>query len=234
MIDKAWGGFYRAATYLMIGQRKSGRTSLALQFAKECVKQKEVCLYITNIRPKELLIHASSIDFDLQEAMNKNEVIVVKVVPPTGTEISTNPDQFLAEYLKDIITVVDEYQPTKIVFDELTPFIEFENPDYLHDVFAQTIEEIEDMGITNFFVLSDPATEPAVELIESLVSASTGVIYLKKDDEGTSGEITITPNVGHPEGKFKAKYKIEPYIGMTFDENKVPESPSKNTSIKEL
>ena len=40
LVDKAWGGFYRGGTYLMIGQRKSGRTLLGLQYAMETAKQK--------------------------------------------------------------------------------------------------------------------------------------------------------------------------------------------------
>src|SRR5690606_10367213 len=97
------------------------RTLLSLQFAMECAKQKEVCLYFTNMRPKDLMIQAASIDFDLQHYMNQNLIIVVKVAPPAELADFKNPDELLTEYLKDIVTVVEQYQPAKIVFDELTP-----------------------------------------------------------------------------------------------------------------
>src|SRR5512147_2191525 len=84
IVDNAWGGFYRGGTYLLVGPRKSGRTLLGLQFAKESIKQKEICLYFTSMRPKDLMIQAASIDFDLQNYMNQNQVIVVRVAPPMG------------------------------------------------------------------------------------------------------------------------------------------------------
>ena len=65
LVDSAWGGFYRGGTYMLIGAHKTGRTLLGLQFALESAKQKEVCLYFTNMRPKDLMIQAASIDFDL-------------------------------------------------------------------------------------------------------------------------------------------------------------------------
>lgn len=219
--DNAWGGFYRGGTYLLIGPRKSGRTLLSLQFALECAKQKEVCLYFTNMRPKDLMIQAASIDFDLQHYMNQNLIIVVKVAPPSELAEFKNPDELLTEYLKDIVTVVDQYQPAKIVFDELTPFIGFDNLSLLEETFLETTEKIEDAGITSLFVLGEPAAPASRLVIDSVNMAATGVIYLKKQsdsyDRTKGGTISIYPNIGHTEGKFKANYFIEAYKGITTD-----------------
>ncbi|MBZ0201295.1 MAG: hypothetical protein K8H86_15610, partial [Ignavibacteriaceae bacterium] len=221
LVDKSWGGFYRGGTYLLIGPHKSGRTLLGLQYALECAKQKEVCLYFTSMRPKDLMIHAASIDFDLQQFMNQNLIIVVRVAPPTDLYEVPNPDEFLVEYLNDIVTVVDQYQPNKIVFDELTPFIGFRNVALLQDSFAQTTEAIEDAGITSLFILGDPATPAAKQIVDSLAQYSTGVIYLQKNEPGTGkpqgGRMTITPNVGHTEGQFSSNYSVEPYKGVTLE-----------------
>ncbi len=219
--DNAWGGFYRGGTYLLIGPRKSGRTLLSLQFALECAKQKEVCLYFTNMRPKDLMIQAASIDFDLQHYMNQNLIIVVKVAPPAELAEFKNPDELLIEYLKDIVTVVEQYQPSKIVFDELTPFVGFDNLSLLEETFLDTTEKIEDSGITSLFVLGEPAAPASRLILDSINLAATGVIHLQKQtdsfDRTKGGTITISPNIGHTEGKFKAGYYIEPYKGITTD-----------------
>ena len=221
LVDNAWGGFYRGGTYLLIGPHKSGRTLVGLQYALECAKQKEVCLYFTNMRPKDLMIHAASIDFDLQQYMNQNLIIVVRVAPPVDLYEVPNPDEFLVEYLNDIVTVVDQYQPNKIVFDELTPFIGFRNLSLLQNAFSQTTETIEDSGITSLFILGDPATPAAKQIVDSLAEYSTGIIYLQKNEsnmgKAQGGIITITPNVGHTEGQFSANYSIEPYKGVTIE-----------------
>lgn len=218
LVDSTWGGFYNGGTYLLIGAHKTGRTLLSLQFAFECAKQKEVCLYFTNMRPKDLMIQAASIDFDLQGYMNENQVIVVKVTPPNEIYDNDNPDDFLVDYLNDIVTVVNQYQPSKIIFDELTPFIGFQNSQLLENQFRKTTETIEDSGITSLFVVGDPATPAAKGLVDTLVLSSTGVLYLQKDSEDSKhGKMIITPNVGHTEGKFSAEYSIEPYKGLVVN-----------------
>jgi len=221
LVDKAWGGFYRGGTYLMIGQRKSGRTLLGLQYAMETAKQKEVCLYFTNMRPKDLMIHAASIDFDLQSYMNQNLIIVVRVAAPSDLGDLRNPDNFLVEYLKDIVTVVDQYFPSRIIFDELTPFIGFRNLNMLQNAFLQTVETIEERGITSLFVLGEPATTVAQSIVDSLAEYSTAIIYLQKkamqNGRAHGGKMTITPNIGHTEGQFSSDYVIEPYKGITVD-----------------
>jgi KaiC/GvpD/RAD55 family RecA-like ATPase len=225
LIDKAWGGMYKGGTYLLIGPRKSGRTLMGLHYAMECVKNKEVCLYFTNMRPKDLMIHAASIDFDLQAAMNQNLVIVVRVAPPTDIYESESPDNFLVEYLNDIVTVIEQYQPDRLVFDELTPFVGFENISLLQQTYLHTIESIEERNVTCLMVLAEPATPLAQMIVDSIAQYSTAIIYLqrKTDDKGTpSGKATITPNIGHTEGQFVADFYIEPYKGIVFEYENQP------------
>jgi len=222
LVDSKWGGIYRGGSYIIVGPRKSGRTLLGLQFAIESAKSSEVCLYFTNMRPKDLMIQATSLNFDIQSYMNKNLLIVVRVAPPNDIYDMYNPDDYLIEYINDIITVVNQYNPNRIIFDELTPYIGFRSLDLLRDVFLHTLETIEERNITSFFVLGEPATQKAQEIVSLLTDNVTGTIFLKKHDEKISGKYyggtaIITPNVGHNEGQFSAEYRIEPYYGITVD-----------------
>lgn len=220
-IDKNWGGVYKGGSYLLVGPRKSGRTLIGLQFALETAKSSEVCLYFTIMRPKDLMIQAASLNFDIQSYMNQNLIIVVRVAPPNDIYDMYNPDDYLVEYFNDIITVVDQYHPTRIIFDELTPFVGFKNLDYLRDTFLHTLEIIEERDITSLFVISEPATQKAQSIVDGLGQFVTGVVQLKK--EGARGEkyhggmVTIFPNVGHTEGEFTSEYRIEPYKGVTTE-----------------
>jgi KaiC/GvpD/RAD55 family RecA-like ATPase len=226
IIDKSWGGFYTGGTYLLIGAKKSGKTMLGLKFAMECAAQKEVCLYFTSMRPKDLMILAASIDFDLQDYMNQNLIIVVRVAPPRDISPNSGSDEFYAEYLRDIITVVEKYKPSKIVFDELTPFISFNNINLLKQTFLKTIDVIENSGITSMFILGEPATPAARQIVDVITGFSTGVIHLNKDEFNEhGGTISITPNIGHNQGKFSANYSIEPYKGIVDDYGDEPKAP---------
>src|ERR1035437_4948758 len=218
LVDSAWGGFYRGGTYMMIGAHKTGKTLLSLQYAMESAGQKELCLYFTSKRPKDLIIQAASIDIDLQELMNQNLVIIVRVTPPTDIINASNADQYLVEYLNNIVTVVEQYQPLKIVFDELTPFVGFQNINLLQDTFLKTLEAIEDFGITSLFILGEPATQYAEQIIDAITANGTGIIYLRNgamsENEYHRGKMTISPNIGHTQGKFSADYIIEPNKGV--------------------
>ncbi len=222
LVDQTWGGFYKGGSYLLIGPRKSGRTLLGLQYAMQAAKQKEVCLYFTTMRPKDLMIQAASIDFDLQNYMNQNLIVVVRVAPPNDINDIRNSDDYLIEYFKDIVTVVNQFTPNRIIFDELTPYLSFSSLEILKDTFLQTIETIEEKDIISLFIVGEPATPVAQSIVDIMAQYVTGSIYLQKkpsmiDNKYQGGKITITPNIGHTEGQFTANYFIEPYKGIVVD-----------------
>lgn len=220
MVDSAWGGLYRGGTYLLVGERKSGKTLLSLQFATEAAKNKEVSLYFTNSRPKDLMFHAASIDVDLEKYISTNSIIIVKVATPPENNNGFDNDAIFADYLKDIISVVKQYSPSRIIFDEITPYINFENLIQLKEVFGEMVEKIEDMGITSLFLLREPVAQSAKMIFDIINSFATGVIQLhkeEKEDYRKTGIIDITPNIGHTEGRFKANYFIQPNVGISTD-----------------
>ncbi len=222
LVDQTWGGFYKGGSYILIGPRKSGRTLLGLQYALQSAKQKEICLYFTTMRPKDLMIQAASIDFDLQNYMNQNLIVVVRVAPPNDINDIRNSDDYLVEYFKDIVTVVNQFSPNRIIFDELTPYLSFSNLDILKDTFLQTIETIEEKDIISLFIVGEPATPVAQAIVDVMAQYVTGSLYLQKrptimENKYQGGKITITPNIGHTEGQFTANYFIEPYKGIVVD-----------------
>ncbi len=221
-VDKAWGGIYIGGSYLLIGPKKSGRTLVGLQFALEAAKGNEVCLLFTNMRPKDLMIQAASVNFDIQKYMSQNLIIVVRISPPNYIYDNYNADDYLIEYFNDIITVVNQYKPSRIIFDEITPYIGFRNLDLLRDSFLHTLEVIEDRDITSLFIVGEPATPKALQIVDVLGTYVTGKIQLKKQEakvEGRyfGGTVTITPNVGHSEGQFDSIFKIVPKRGVIVD-----------------
>lgn len=144
----------------------------------------------------------------------------MRVAQPTETTEFKSRDEFLSDYLSDIISVINQYHPTRIIFDELTPYVEYENLNSLRDAFGSMIESIEDLGITSLLILREPAAQSSKMIFNVLNSFATGIIQLHKAEDSAEqqpGIIDITPNIGHTEGKFKANYFIEPYKGITTD-----------------
>jgi circadian clock protein KaiC len=240
LIDRKWGGIYKGGGYLIVGPRKSGRTLLSLKFAIETLKQAERCLFFTTMRPKDLMIQAASLNFDLQKYMNSNSIIVVRVSPPNDVYDAYDPDQYMTDYINDIITVANQYEPDRLIFDELTPYIGFKRLDLLEDVFTNMLETIENKNITSFFVVGEPATEKSKTIVSILSDNVTGTIYLeksekKKDNKFNSGIVVLSPNVGHTEGQFTSEYWIEPQKGIVIEgddeQEESEEKPKEETEV---
>lgn len=238
LVDNTWGGFYKGGTYLLVGERKTGKTLISIQYAVEAAKQKGTCLFFTNTRPKDVIIQAASIDIDLEDYINQNKIIIVRVAPPNDSFGFSDRDNLLSEYLTDIENLVNQYNPTRLVFDEITPYVDYQDTNKLKSVFTSTFEGIEDRGITSLLILREPASMEAQLIFNVLGSFATGVIQLYKstDESGIvrGGVIDIQPNVGHSEGRFKANYSIEPYKGV-ITHFKLPKSKeTESTKLSHL
>jgi circadian clock protein KaiC len=173
------------------------------------------------MRTKDLMIQAASLNFDIEKSMNNDNIVVVRITSPDEVYENKNSDDYLIEYMNDIIIVVTEYNPDCVIFDELTPYIGFRNLDLLNDSFQHTLEILEERDITGVFIIGEPATQRAKSIVGLLSQNMTGMIELKlnpmkNEDSNNLGIVTITPNIGHPEGEFESEYKIEPRAGITI------------------
>lgn len=240
IIDDNWGGIYKGGSYFVVGPKKSGRSLLALQYSREALNNDEMVLYFTNMRARDLMIQASSINFDIQSHMTEDHIVVVRIASPDDLYNLYNVDDYLIEYMNDIISVVNQYNPSRIVFDELTPYVGFRNLDLLRDSFRHTVEVIEDQDITSLYIVGEPATARAKSIVDILVQQVTGVVNLKKSMSDAShssqtGTVEIIANVGHPQGQFSEKYNVVPNKGLviTSKQNSAEyEEISKRDSIK--
>lgn len=220
IIDNNWGGIYKTGSYLIIGPKKSGKTILSLQLAKYYLSNNYSCIYFTSLRTKDLMITASTINLDLQHYVSQNKITVIKATPPNDIYEKENPDQELSDYFKDIYQLVQQYTPDIIIFDELTPFVGFTNLSNLENSYVDLIEALETLGTTNFFVIGEPATQYAKDIVNTIFNSSSGKIVLQKTIDSLSsnysGKCSIIPNIGHPEGIFDEYYKIVPEKGFNF------------------
>ncbi len=233
LVDQAWGGFYKGGSYLIFGPQHSGRTLVGLQFAIQAASREEVCLYFTTSKPAELIQYARSIGMDIENYVNGNQIIIISTAIPDPSESGSFEDDKLAELFFDLTQTVNELQPDRIVFDELTPYVGFDSPEYLEQLFGDTTEAIGDSKVTGLYVLSEPATPHASRILTAISQSVTAHIHLQKfehtdQNHHLRGIITITPNAGHGEGKFSANYLVEPSGLMLVDIN-----PGNDTNLND-
>ena len=218
LVDESWNGFYKGCTYFVIGPPKSGKTILALQFALEASSKKDSCLYLTTFKLNDLMINSSVIDLDLQNYIDQGIITLTRIADPKDFNQTVDPDSNLKDYFGDLRKLIELYSPTRIVVDELTPFIEYDNLKLFSELFLGTKNYLQERGITGLYLFRE-SEDSEFSKVQSVISKlSTAFIRLSKQgnsvDKSSPGIMKITPNFGHPEGKFSSKYYIEIPTGV--------------------
>jgi KaiC/GvpD/RAD55 family RecA-like ATPase len=217
IIDEGWGGLYKGSNYLLIGAHKSGKTHFGLNFLLQGADQKERCLYFTSKPDKELYELANWMNLNLQDYVDNNSITVVKVIPPEKDYHSGNADLELAEYFDDVIAIIDQFFPTRIVFDEITPFIGFKDETLLELILERFHRKMEDQEITGIIVSSEPVTDAMSSQLQDLADLSNGLIYLDKEINDLYGTISLLPYIEHKSGEIKSNYIFDNQRAMQID-----------------
>ncbi len=115
------GGLMRGHVYLIQGKPGVGKTTLGLQFLLAGVKQGEKVLYVTLSETKaELITVADSHGWSLKK-MEIHELAAEDQLKQEGHYTLFHPAEVeLSETTRDLLTVVDRVQPTRVVFDSLS------------------------------------------------------------------------------------------------------------------
>jgi circadian clock protein KaiC len=116
------GGFTRNRLYLIEGSPGTGKTTLALQFLREGVRQGEKALYVTLSETKEeLSAVASSHGLSLEGIEIYDLAVPENLLPEDGEYTLYHPSEVeLGETTKAIFEEIDRVQPSRVVFDSLS------------------------------------------------------------------------------------------------------------------
>ena len=217
LIDEGWGGLYKGSNYLLIGGHKSGKTNFGLKFVLEGATQNERCLYFTSKTENELTDLTEWMKLDPQAFKNSKLITIVRVIPPDKDFSLTNPDQNLVDYFDDVINTIDELFPSRIVFDEITPFIGFKDTTLLELVLDKVKHNLENHNITSIIISAEPVTDSMSALLQHVADVSNGLIYLDKEINDLYGTISLLPYIEHKSGELKSNYIFDPERGFNID-----------------
>lgn len=197
--DQKWGGAYPGGNYFVFGSKKSGKTILALNIIENLVQANFSTLLLTSERKKSLEIQASSVYFDVEEAISGGTLKVSRI-----------DNDF--EDFENIKNLIRENNPSVLVIDELVD----EKLKVLRENYLEFIEFLEESEITSFFLASVPSDDLTKNFVRKIAKNSTAIIQLQKNatKRNYSGSVTLKPNIGHFEGEFETTFKVEPIKGF--------------------
>jgi circadian clock protein KaiC len=120
--DILGGGLIPHRLYLLDGDPGAGKTTLAMQYLMEGIRQSERCLYITLSETKEELVaSAHSHDWTL-EGVDIVELIADEQDLDADKQVTMYPaaETELQETTKRILDAVETIAPSRVVFDSLS------------------------------------------------------------------------------------------------------------------
>ena len=115
------GGFPRNHVYLLQGDPGVGKTTLALQFLLEGVRNGETALYITLSETRaELLAVAESHHWDISEINIYEELVGEEALAEEETTVFYPSEIELGETVRAMLREVERVKPTRVVLDSLS------------------------------------------------------------------------------------------------------------------
>lgn len=196
-IDREWGGLYRGGAYLVFGRAASGRGLLNLRYVMTGVDRRERCLFIASDRPKDLMIQAASIGFDLRKAQKAGFVRLMRIPPMLN--LQSMGDEAVAKALWDLVALVRREKPDRIVINDFMPFVMFRSFDRFRMEFVRMLEQFDSLESTAILALPEPANQQSRRVIEFMAGQMTGSMHveLEDDDPGsTVRRLTLIPHIG--------------------------------------
>ena len=217
LIDEGWGGLYKGSNYLLIGGHKSGKTNFGLRFVLEGAAQNERCIYFTSKTQKELTDLIKCMNIDKRNLFDSHLITIVRIIPPNRDIPYRTPDQDLVDYFDDIIRTIDEFFPSRIVFDEITSFLGFKDVTLLELILDKFKLNLENHNITSIIISAEPVTDAMSALLQHLADVSNGLIYLDKEINDLYGTISLLPYIEHNSGELKSNYVFDRERGLEID-----------------
>ena len=199
LIDRAWGGLYRGGSYLLYGRAASGRDLMTLRFAQTGAEHGESCLFVSPARPKDLMIQAASIGFDLRHAYENGTVKLMRI-PPTLAADGGDEDEALLRGLRDLVALVRQHRPSRLVIGDFMPFVLFRSEARFRAAFLEMLEHTDVLDMTTLLVMSEPANAQSKKVIDFMGEHMTGTVHVEmpeNDADSSKRRLTLTPRIGH-------------------------------------
>ncbi|MCA0267695.1 MAG: hypothetical protein LCH53_00495 [Bacteroidetes bacterium] len=199
IIDRVWGGLYRGGAYLIYGRAASGRDLVTLRFTQTGAEHGESCLYVSPIRPRDLMIQAASIGFNLRQAYEDGTVKLMRI-PASLTDDEGDEDEALLRSLRDLVAFVRQNRPERLIINDFMPFVQFRSEARFRTAFAELLEHTDVLNMTTLLVMSEPANAQSKKVVDFMSEQMTGTIHLEmpeNDADSPKRRLTFAPRLGH-------------------------------------
>ncbi len=197
IIDDKIGGFYNSSTYLVTGNTGTGKTILGLQFLMKGVALYQNGLLITDEKPKNIILQAESLGFDIKNAVINGNLIIFELSEIYPTYVKNIDD--LRDMYEEIDNYIVENGIKRIVVDGFKSIVVPNNDIQLaKDFLPFFFDKLSAGELTSMITADITNTQFSDEAEVLLEKLATGIIHLHQSQSQSIRHLIIRKMKGTP------------------------------------
>jgi len=178
-LDALAGGLADDRVYLLHGPNGGGKTTLALQFLYKGLLAGEEAAIVTRRPARAVFDHGRAFGFDLEAFASDGKLVIIEYLPKVVENSIRLRDE--NKIFQELLAVLDESEPRRIVFDPLTPLLTTGSASAAIFRARTLIESLTTMGACSLLLLDTPE---ANEHVSNCKDFAHGVLQFVPAENG--------------------------------------------------
>jgi len=200
-LDQAWAGLARGAAYLLYGRARTGRDLLTLHVARTGVACDEATVLVSARSARELAEQAEPLGFDVEAACAGGALRLLRL---PESLLSRPSDDAIEAALEELLGLVREGAPDRLLFEDFTPFVRFREFPRFRQAVLDFLGALAETRTVTVLGLGEPANPQSREVVAFLRGQTAGAVRLTLDPEATGPgtrrlHLLPPPGAGEPE-----------------------------------
>ncbi len=196
-IDKDIGGLYQYGSYLICGEKETGKTVLTSQFLVEGLKKNEMCLLVTGENPGSFINEIqNSLGFDFSLYLKRGLLNILQYERPEG-----GPAGKLGQYLFEVNAFVSKKGVERVIID-LATMLGMLDEKKIEEHIREFIKFLEKMHITALLLLDKSRAPSMFQVERALINEAVGVFRIEKKTDEKNNKVFYSMKIEKIAGHF--------------------------------
>lgn len=182
-IDSLTGGLIRDKLYLLSGAHSALKTSMALTFLYEALKNDQRTLYITSQDPEGLLVQADRLGLNLRPYLRDDRLTLLTYLPRLSQQVALLTDY--RRVIAEVKRLTAEQPIDRVVIDPVEALVALDNKSNVLPSTRLLIDALKSMGSTLLCLVDEVDDAQLQVLLKEFIFLSFGAFQIESGSDGT-------------------------------------------------
>lgn len=177
LIDAQTQGLIRDKLYLLHGPHGALKTSLALHFLYEGLKDERRSVYVTSQDPEAILLQSDRLGVNLRPYLRRNRLTLLTYLPRISQHIALVTDY--RRVIHELLRLADGPPLDRVVFDPIEMLVAQENKVNILPATRLLIDALKSVGATTLCLVDDSDDPQHQVLLKEFLFLAFGALHLE-------------------------------------------------------